>query len=589
MSTEISAVEAEWQHIVGLLAQGLDDEARLALQLHAQRRDLRAVQELAELECRASRYLVALEWYDVLVTEQVPGAALGRAICNYQAGNFALSLPVLRVHAEEGEIRAIRYLLGILQSTGDIKECHRLLSTHATRISQELSFLDVLETLFEDRSDEVSRRLLQDLSQQGVAIASLTRLALGEVAAEDFEALVANARLVHDGVELVCWYGGFCAIDLGDLTTATALFTQLWELGDSDGLVGLATVAKEAEDWNEAAERLQEAIDNGADYQDLRLDKVKMLSASGRNLEYRVELDALVAEEYLPAMELSAEELFSAGSKAASFHLFERAAALGSETAILELAKIECEEQQNHELVVKLLANAELMQDSEALLYRGYAELRLNHFDQARKDLKAALARGEAFALAYLGNLEQQMGDHTAAIDYFLSFLAAVDSPPSWVLSNFGNSLEKLGRLQEAITQYTMAAEQEHVPSMFQLGVLTDLLGETATAETWLLRAAESGSADAMNNLGVLADDHEESIRWFRKAALQGDEVAMHNLGCAAYENDEYSAAMSWWTRSADLGYPNAMGALASLADERGDKATADSWRKRAADAREEY
>ena len=61
---------------------------------------------------------------------------------------------------------------------------------------------------------------------------------------------------------------------------------------------------------------------------------------------------------------------------------------------------------------------------------------------------------------------------------------------------------------------------------------------DDAVVEKWYRKAAERGSAEAQNNLGLMyalgrgvAQDDAEAVKWFRKAAKQGYAPAQNNLG----------------------------------------------------------
>jgi uncharacterized protein len=68
-------------------------------------------------------------------------------------------------------------------------------------------------------------------------------------------------------------------------------------------------------------------------------------------------------------------------------------------------------------------------------------------------------------------------------------------------------------------------------------GVLVDL----ATAQTWLVRAAEKGHVDAQTTLGLLLfqnGNQAEGLKWLKGAAEKGDARAMLVYGTALYNGD---------------------------------------------------
>jgi TPR repeat protein/uncharacterized caspase-like protein len=113
-------------------------------------------------------------------------------------------------------------------------------------------------------------------------------------------------------------------------------------------------------------------------------------------------------------------------------------------------------------------------------------------------------------------------------------------------------------------------------------------------------KAADSGDAVAMNNLGHLfrdgrgiAKNEGEALRWYRKAADAGNARGMSSLGFM-YANGrgvakDEAEAMRWYRKAADAGDLPSMSTLAnSYRDGRGvskDEAEAVRWYRKAADA----
>jgi uncharacterized protein len=98
-------------------------------------------------------------------------------------------------------------------------------------------------------------------------------------------------------------------------------------------------------------------------------------------------------------------------------------------------------------------------------------------------------------------------------------------------------------------------------------------------------KSSEQGDAIAENGLGVMyrmgsgvAQDKEESVRWYRKSAKQGNAKAMFNLG-AAYYNGEGTggkgaaaddvASFAWFLLAQEAGDPAAEEALRRAISER--------------------
>lgn len=85
-------------------------------------------------------------------------------------------------------------------------------------------------------------------------------------------------------------------------------------------------------------------------------------------------------------------------------------------------------------------------------------------------------------------------------------------------------------------------------------------------AARWYRKAADQDYPDAQNNLGVMYNngqgfprDYAEAIRWYRKAADQGDVKAQYNLGqiyrhgCGVTQ--DYVEAALWYRKAADQDY----------------------------------
>jgi TPR repeat protein len=96
-----------------------------------------------------------------------------------------------------------------------------------------------------------------------------------------------------------------------------------------------------------------------------------------------------------------------------------------------------------------------------------------------------------------------------------------------------------------------------------------------AEAANLFRRAAERGSAEAQNRLGIcfltghgVARDYSEAVKWFRKAAEHGDAAAQNNLGVVFYRGlsvpEDYAVAVSWYRSAAEQGNAEAQNNLGS-------------------------
>ena len=93
-----------------------------------------------------------------------------------------------------------------------------------------------------------------------------------------------------------------------------------------------------------------------------------------------------------------------------------------------------------------------------------------------------------------------------------------------------------------------------------------------------LVAAAAAGSADAMNDLGVLYSiggavprDYSKALYWYQKAIDGGSPDAMNNLGTMYLYGvglpRDYVNAFRWFGRSAEHGNPHAMYSVAVMAE----------------------
>ena len=91
---------------------------------------------------------------------------------------------------------------------------------------------------------------------------------------------------------------------------------------------------------------------------------------------------------------------------------------------------------------------------------------------------------------------------------------------------------------------------------------------DAAKARAWYQKAADAGSTEGMNALGVLFmynyrnPDYVQARAWFRKAADAGSAAGMTNLG-VLYENgqgvkQDYAKARAWYQKATDAGSADA-------------------------------
>jgi TPR repeat protein len=125
----------------------------------------------------------------------------------------------------------------------------------------------------------------------------------------------------------------------------------------------------------------------------------------------------------------------------------------------------------------------------------------------------------------------------------FLSVLLAslVSSP---VVAGFeeGIAAYQANNLPLAYKEFRAAAEEGHVDSQFNLGLMYEQgigVGKNEKeAIVWYRKSAVQGNVFAQYNLAVLyengrgtAVDFAQANEWYRKASVQGDPLAIGNLG----------------------------------------------------------
>ncbi len=173
--------------------------------------------------------------------------------------------------------------------------------------------------------------------------------------------------------------------------------------------------------------------------------------------------------------------------------------------------------------------------------------------------------------------------------------------------------------LQKALTWYRLAASQDHADAvkavarlekelkekkedsaeLFRRGRTAEVQGKYTEAVQFYRRAAELGSADAQNWLGLcydngtgVAQNNTEAARWYKKAAEQGNSAGQHNYGICLEVGrgvaQNTTEAVMWYRRSAEQGFPNAYNKL-GLCYENGigvakNNAEAARWYKKAAE-----
>lgn len=98
--------------------------------------------------------------------------------------------------------------------------------------------------------------------------------------------------------------------------------------------------------------------------------------------------------------------------------------------------------------------------------------------------------------------------------------------------------------------------------------------GNRAKAREYWEQAAAAGNRDAINNLGMLADeegDVETARKLWKQAAAEGSPDAMFNLGCSVHEEGDSTTARQLWGQAASQMHSGAINRLGMLAEDDGD------------------
>eukprot|EP01080_Neovahlkampfia_damariscottae_P007865 gene7865-12335_t len=112
----------------------------------------------------------------------------------------------------------------------------------------------------------------------------------------------------------------------------------------------------------------------------------------------------------------------------------------------------------------------------------------------------------------------------------------------------FENGLGVKRDFGESLKYLILAAENEHDEAQNMLGCLyfkpsenyTDLVSQDdEKAYEWFIRSSENGNSNALTNLGILHEKHEEfekAVKFYEKSAFQGDKEGLFRLGLC-YKN----------------------------------------------------
>lgn len=151
----------------------------------------------------------------------------------------------------------------------------------------------------------------------------------------------------------------------------------------------------------------------------------------------------------------------------------------------------------------------------------------------------------------------------TALMAVLISPQLAFSKDPNYYA--LGLQAEFSGNTQEALEQYTFAAEEGLPDAKFALGRLyRDIFADYESSFEWFKKAAEQGNVYAQYELGQIyrndtstEEDLALAIKWFTHAAEEGKhgEAAYALFDISELEQDK----LRWLQQSADQGVVQAM------------------------------
>lgn len=131
----------------------------------------------------------------------------------------------------------------------------------------------------------------------------------------------------------------------------------------------------------------------------------------------------------------------------------------------------------------------------------------------------------------------------------------------SYFTGNNGVAADKV----KALELYKKSAEKSYIPAMLKVAGLYHS-GEIVEQDQkvyflWLSKAAEFGSAEAQNKLGVCYSDGIgteknpiEAKKWYEYAVMLGNVYAMDNLALTSWEENDTATAVKWTRMAAENG-----------------------------------
>lgn len=194
-------------------------------------------------------------------------------------------------------------------------------------------------------------------------------------------------------------------------------------------------------------------------------------------------------------------------------------------------------------------------------------------------DPEAQFQLGNAYLEGSVPGIER---DPSSAVQWFSRAAAQAYAPAEYAMGRvYEQGLSVPKDRNQAANWYGKAANQNHVYSMYWLGRLLsdgepDPPDDIARANGLLLAAANAGSADAQNSIGIhyhfgvgFSQNYALASEWYSKAAAQGHSWGQMNLGILAGRGlgrpTDHAAAAQWYEKAVAQDNPSAKWRLAYL------------------------
>lgn len=149
------------------------------------------------------------------------------------------------------------------------------------------------------------------------------------------------------------------------------------------------------------------------------------------------------------------------------------------------------------------------------------------------------------------------------------------------------NTLYYENRLEEAKKYSLLAAKAGNAHGMYQVGYILNDQGKVFDAITWLTKAADAKYGDSYLVLGSIYSKQKntaKAIYWWQKGADFGNTASMWNLGLEFEDQNQTAKAEKLYLQAASLGHINSMFNLGLILDKRGETSKAIEWYVKALD-----